>query len=198
MLIERFATPNTLLDEPAMKTRTAAASVIRSNTVLAAIEGRDPRLLIERDDDDPAARWRSLLREAARIAIDTHRQDPDTPWAERNGSRSRHPLGMAHPLVGDRFDLPSVPQPGHWGAVRVQGVGFGASARFIASPGHAQDGILTTPGGQSGRPGSPHYDDLHASWAAGAPEPLLPGPTVTTWTLRALEETDRGSAPRNP
>ena len=190
MLIERFATPNANLDEPALQARVAAASAIRANTILAALEGLDPRLQIERDDDDPEARWRSLLQKGARVAINTHLRDPETPWSERNLSRSRHPLGMAHPLVGDRFDLPSVPQPGHWGAVRVQSGAFGASARFVASPQHLQDGILTTPGGQSGRPDSPHYEDLHASWAAGAPAPLLPGPAVTTWTLRSSAGSD--------
>ena len=192
MLIQRFAPPDEQLDEPAMQARSAAASVIRPSTILAALEGQDPRLA-GKNDVEAAARWRSLLQEGARVAIQTHLGDPDTPWSERNRSQSRHPLGMAHPLVGDRFDLPSVPQPGHWGAVRVQGVGFGASARFIASPGHPQDGIMTIPGGQSGHPSSPHYTDLHDSWAAGAPAPLLPGPSVATWSLRPGEENEQGS-----
>ncbi|MBC02162.1 MAG: hypothetical protein CMJ34_02510 [Phycisphaerae bacterium] len=185
MLIRRFTPDTESPDEGLLQAQKAAASAIRSTTILAAIEGLDPELTGRTDPETGRLRWRSVLEEAARTAIRTHLQDPDTPWSERNRSRSRHPLGMAHPLVGDRFDLPSVPQPGHWGAVRVQSSGFGASARFVASPDHHADGILTIPGGQSGRPGSPHYDDLHGSWAAGAPAPLLPGATVERWTLSA-------------
>ena len=158
-----------------------AAQAIRTTTLLAAIEGADRELL---PAGDRARGWEGLLEDAATVAVATHLEDPTTPWAERNRNRSRHPLGMAHPLVGDRFDLPSVPQPGHWGAVRVQSGGFGASARFVASPTHLEDGLLTTPGGQSGLPGSSHYADLHDAWANGAPSPLLPGPAVETTTLR--------------
>ena len=197
ILLQRFAPAAVDLDDRGLQARADAASVIRSTTILAALQGRDPRLLAV-DGHDGASGWRSLLQEGARAAIDDHLRDPDTPWSERNRSRARHPLGMAHPLVGDRFDLPSVPQPGHWGSVRVQGKDFGASARFIASPQHLEDGILTTPGGQSGRPGSPHYDDLHASWAAGAPAPLLPGPAVNTWTLHPEGGTPTGGTHRQP
>ena len=176
MLLQRFAPSSEPLDPGESPGRLEAAGAIRSTTVLAALEGRDPRVASE-------AEWRTILEEAAQAAIAIHVKDPETPWSERNRSRASHPLGQAHPLVGDRFDLPTVPQPGHWGAVRVQARNFGASARFIAAPGHLDDGILTTPGGQSGRPGTPHYEDLHSSWAAGAASPLSPGNPVESWVL---------------
>lgn len=191
MLLERFAFAASSLEPDEARERSAAASAIRTTTILAALEGRDPRVASEQE-------WRQVLQEAGSAAIATHLRDPDTPWSERNRSNARHPLGRAHPLVGNRFDLPSVPQPGHWGAVRVQSGGFGASARFIAAPGHLQDGILTTPGGQSGRPGTPHYDDLHPSWAAGAASPLLPGGAVETWTLTPAADVDERSNAGTP
>ena len=177
VLIERFAPRSGPLDEVEIKARSFAASAIGTPTVLAAIEGRDPRLMPARGDDD-APSWRAIMGRAAGVAIETRLADPVTPWAERNRNRATHPLGRMDPRIGDRFDLPSVPQSGHWGAVRVQARGFGTSARFVASPGHLDDAILTTPGGQSGDPRSPRFADLHSAWANGAPSPLAPGATV--------------------
>ena len=53
----------------------------------------------------------------------------------------------------------------------------------FSAPGHLEDALLQTPGGQSGDPFSPHYTDLHQAWAQGAPTPLLPGETAETSTL---------------
>ena len=81
---------------------------------------------------------------------------------------------MASPMIGTGFDLPSTPQSGYRGAVRVSGPTFGASARIVVSPNHLDDAILQTPGGQSGDPYSEFYTDLHQSWLDGDPSPLLP------------------------
>ncbi|MDE0888556.1 MAG: penicillin acylase family protein, partial [Phycisphaerales bacterium] len=139
--------------------RRQAASAIGENIILDVLEGRDPRFF----PSDSA--WDDVVRPAAESAIAAHRADPDTPWGERNRGRFSHPLGSAHPLVGARFDLPAVPQPGHWGAIRVQSETAGASARMVASPSLRSAAILTVPGGQSGDPESPHYADRHAAWA---------------------------------
>ena len=171
-LLERLGRPDVEADPTMMR---LAAMAMNEAPVLAAIQSQDPDLL-------PAAHpgWTSILDQATRDAIDAGLRNGDTPWAERNRGLFQHPLGQAHPLVGSTFDLPPVPQPGHWGAVRVQAGGFGASARLVAAPTRLEDGILTTPGGQSGDPKSPHFDDLHASWSTAEPTSLLPGETVET------------------
>ncbi|MFM1832865.1 MAG: penicillin acylase [Planctomycetota bacterium] len=176
MLLARFATRP--LDE---RTARLAASAIHEEPVLQACEARDPRLEVTGGLD-----WNDVFRAATAAAIAEHRRDPDTPWAERNRLAARHPLGRAHPLVGDRFDLPAVPQAGHWGAVRVLAPSFGASARFIASPGHLEDGSLETPGGQSGDPKSPHYADAHDEWATGLMPRLLPDEPVRILRLEPV------------
>jgi penicillin amidase len=63
--------------------------------------------------------------------------------------------------------------------------GIGASARLVVSPGHEADGILLTPGGQSGNPLSPHYRSLTETWAQGDAVAFLPGDSVATFELRA-------------
>jgi len=66
---------------------------------------------------------------------------------------------------------------------RVQRPAFGASERFVVSPGHEEQGFFEMPAGQSGNPLSPHYNDSHPAWAKGEPTPFLPGPTVHKLTL---------------
>ncbi len=187
LLLERFAPAPAMMDAAEIDARAIAASAIGAPTVLAAIEGRDERL-IPRDQVGDSASWDGILQNAARAAIQSRLDDPETPWAERNRNLAAHPLGRMDPRIGNRFDLPSVPQPGHWGAVRVQARRFGASARFVASPGHLDDGLLTTPGGQSGDPGSPWFADLHSAWATGAPSPLAPGAPVERRRLVGVTE----------
>ena len=177
LLLERFAPAPLMMDAAEIEARATAASAIGTATVLAAIEGRDERL-IPRNQVGDSTSWTGILRNAARAAVQSRLEDPETPWAERNRNLAAHPLGRMDPRIGDRFDLPSVPQSGHWGAVRVQARRFGASARFVASPGHLGDALLTTPGGQSGDPRSSQFSDLHSAWANGAPSPLGPGASV--------------------
>ena len=79
--------------------------------------------------------------------------------------------------------MPAEPLPGDRDMPRVQGPAFGASERFVVSPGHEEEGIFHMPGGQSGNPLSPFYRAGHQAWAHGVPTPFLPGPTVHTLRL---------------
>ena len=66
---------------------------------------------------------------------------------------------------------------------RVQSPTFGASERFVVSPGHEEEGICHLPGGQSGNPLSLFYRAGHEAWARGEFTPFLPGPTAHTFRL---------------
>jgi penicillin amidase len=102
----------------------------------------------------------------------------------RNTARIQHPFSQFLPAVLSRFiDMPAVPLPGDRDMPRVQGPSFGASERFVVSPGHEEEGILHLPGGQSGNPLSPFYRDGYQAWVSGAPTPFLPGPTLHTLQL---------------
>jgi penicillin amidase len=100
-------------------------------------------------------------------------------WGARNTARIQHPLGRFLPsLLSRLLDMPAEPLPGDRDMPRVQGPAFGASERFVVSPGHEDEGIFHMPGGQSGNPLSPFYRAGHEAWAHGVPTPFLPGPTV--------------------
>ena len=65
---------------------------------------------------------------------------------------------------------------------------FGASERFVISPGHERDALFQMPGGQSGHPLSPNYADGQDDWVNGRSIPFLPGPTQHTLVLNPANE----------
>jgi penicillin amidase len=126
--------------------------------------------------------WKDFLRAA--LAEAAAKEPGVEPWGERNRAKFASPLVAAvPPFMKPTVTLDDGPQPGHSRAVRVQTPRAAASARYIVSPGHEADGILQTPGGQSGDPRSPHYRSLHEAWRSGEPTPLVPGPATRTVVL---------------
>lgn len=133
--------------------------------------------------------WDALLLTCLREAIaDLKRAQPPLPidatWGQVNRAAIRHPVAeAAPPFLRGMLGMPEDPLPGHPDAVRVATPNFGASMRMVVSPGHADDGYLQLPTGQSGHPLSPHFRDQHRAWLEGQPVPLRPGDIVHTFTL---------------
>lgn len=113
----------------------------------------------------------------------------DARWGERNRSAIAHPFARMVPTwlpwVRGWLSTPPDPLPGDINMPRVQLPAFGASERFVVSPGREKDGIFEMPGGQSGNPLSPYFIAGHAAWVHGEATPFLPGPAVHTLTLTA-------------
>ena len=106
-------------------------------------------------------------------------------WGSRNTTRIQHPFSrLFPPPLGHLLDMPAEALPGDDHMPRVQGPAFGASERFVVSPGHEEEGIFEMPGGQCGNPLSPFYRAGHEAWARGEPTPFLPGPAVHTLRLQ--------------
>ena len=99
-------------------------------------------------------------------------------WGLVNTVAIRHPLSLALPQLAPFLDMPSAPLPGDWSVPRVQSPDFGASERFVVSPGREAEGYFHMPGGQSGHPLSPYYRAGHHDWVEGRPSPFLPGPAA--------------------
>jgi penicillin amidase len=108
-----------------------------------------------------------LTRDGTPLALAT--------WGRRNVVRIQHPLSLAVPRLSAWLDVPPEPLPGDDAMPRVQSTDFGASERFVVSPGHEERGLFQMPGGESGHPLSPWYHDGYAAWARGEPAPFLPG-----------------------
>ena len=105
-------------------------------------------------------------------------------WGRINTADIAHPLGRRIPVFGKFLNMPQDLQPGGTFCIRVTKPDFGASERFIISPGRHADGILHMPGGQSGHPLSPNYKDGHKHWVKGDVHAFLPGPPTHTLLLK--------------
>jgi len=111
----------------------------------------------------------------------------DRSWGEANSAEIRHPLAGAIPLFGRYLNMPADPLPGDVYTPRASTPRTGPSERMAVSPGHESEGILHIPTGQSGHPLSPHFNDQYRAWLNGEATPFLPGPAVSTLTLRPAQ-----------
>jgi penicillin amidase len=145
-----------------------------TETAWRLVRERPPHLLDPRFSD-----WNTWL---ADIAAETVGEKPAAcahvercTWGLVNSAAIRHPLSIALPSLASFLDMPSVPLPGDWSVPRVQSPDFGASERFVVSPGREAQGYFHMPGGQSGHPLSPFYRAGHSAWVRGEATPFLPG-----------------------
>jgi penicillin amidase len=133
--------------------------------------------------------WNDLLLAAAddvlRWADRQNRPLAHLTWGARNTARIQHPFSRFLPgPLARLLDMPAEPLPGDNDMPRVQSPAFGASERFVVSPGHEAEGIFEMPGGESGNPLSPFYRAGYAAWVRGDRTPFLPGPTQHTLRLQ--------------
>jgi len=125
--------------------------------------------------------WRAFMLEridTSIAAVGGRERSLDTlGWGERNRLAMAHPLAQVLPAPVRRWlSAPARPMPGDIHMPRIQGASFGASERFVVSPGHEEHGILEMPGGASGHPLSPFFLAGHTAWTDGAASAFLPGP----------------------
>jgi len=159
----------------------------------AIVSEKPPHLLSPRFGS-----WETLLLAAADEVSNSLASIGLTPaqatWGRRNTLQMVHPLAAALPsIISDRLGMPAEELPGDNDMPRVQGPDFGASERFVVSPGHEEDGISQMPGGQSGHPLSPFFRAGHETWVRGEPAPFLPGPATHTLAFRPPGPVRRGS-----
>ncbi len=104
---------------------------------------------------------------------------------EKNGSAhpaainwgSLHQAHFDHPLHQPAWNLSPISRPGDAYTVNAAGGAefqqtSGASYREIIDVSNWDNSVTTNTPGESGNPGSKHYDDLAADWAAGKYHPL--------------------------
>jgi penicillin amidase len=138
---------------------------------------------------DPAFHtWDELLVAAAddvSAAYAKQGLDPrKATWGERNTARIGHPFTNFLPRWASGWlSMPRDELPGDSHVPRVLDTDFGASERFVVSPGHEASGIFHMPGGQVSNPLSPFFRAGHEAWVRGDPTPFLPGSTEHTLTL---------------
>jgi penicillin amidase len=154
---------------------------------LARLRGRlaewireDDRTLLAAGHD-----WGSAIARALAGAVATLRErlgpDPASwAWGRLHITRSRHPLSAVFPDVADLLDPPSLPAGGDGDTVQaaafVPAAGFELTltsvARYVFDVGDWERSAWIVPLGASGHPGSPHYADQAADWAAVRLRPM--------------------------
>jgi penicillin amidase len=148
-----------------------------TETAWRLVEARPPNLLDPRFPD-----WDAWLADiAGRTARDLPKACSglaDCTWGKVNVTRIQHPISAALPALARFLDMAPESLPGDAFVPRVQTPDFGASERFVVSPGREAEGLFHMPGGQSGHPLSPFYRTGYDDWARGRPAPFLPGPAV--------------------
>ncbi len=116
------------------------------------------RLRSGRDSDD--ADLRGALYSAS---------GPPQPWGRAGAIRVEHPLA---PLRFSFLNGATLPGDGDEYTIHLQEPGFAQSFRAVWDAGNWDAGGIVIPSGESGEPGSGHYDDLRAAWVSGGLVPL--------------------------
>lgn len=121
--------------------------------------------------------WDALLHEAlAEVAADL----PTLPWGEAHRPRFTHPLSALFPEAAGVLDPPALPLGGDGDTVMANGLiaplgaraQYGALSRYAFDVGAWENSLWSVFLGSSGHPGSPHYSDQHATWAAAQMTPM--------------------------
>jgi penicillin amidase len=124
------------------------------------------------------ADWDALLREALE---EVAAAPPAEPWGEVHRPRFAHPLSALFPEAAPLLDPPSEVLGGDGDTVQANGpvapagprAAYGALARYAFDVGAWGNSRWSVFLGASGHPGSPHYADQHAMWAACRMAPML-------------------------
>jgi len=164
----------------------------------AALHG-DARAWLDRADtpevEDRAAIVRRAFAGAVRDVVARFGDDPASArWGDAHTLTFRHALGRGSRLLGLYFDRGPFPVPGHTGTVNKMeypfdsfGVTVGPSMRQITDLADPDRSLAVLPGGQSGSPASPHYDDQMQLWLRGEYHPFPMSrtavDTVAAWRL---------------
>ncbi|HEX7138669.1 MAG TPA: penicillin acylase family protein [Vicinamibacterales bacterium] len=125
---------------------------------------------------NPAKNRDALLESALVVAVGTLRPvlGPDMgtwTWGRLHGATFTHPLAPVSAAARGRFNVGPFPRAGYGDTVfSTSGPGYqqsdGATFREIMDVADWDRSVGTSAPGQSGQPGSPHFDDLARLWAA--------------------------------
>jgi penicillin G amidase len=130
--------------------------------------------------EDRAAIFRSAFEAATRDVAGRFGDDSRSArWGALHTLTFHHALGRGSRLLALYFDRGPFGVPGGAGTVNKMEtrydsfeVNIGPSMRQITDLGDLDGALAVLPGGQSGIPASPHYDDLQRLWLRGEHHPL--------------------------
>ena len=185
----RFSVPSPGTPSPASRAP-GVTHVARLRNRLAEWIRADDRTLLAPGDDWGSAMARALAGAVAALR-ETLGPDPSSwAWGRLHVARPRHPLSATLPEVADLLDPPAIPAGGDGDTVQaadfLPAAGFELAvtsvARYVFDLGDWERSAWIVPLGASGHPGSTHYADQAADWAAVRLHPMR-----YSWTRVAAE-----------
>jgi penicillin amidase len=140
----------------------------------------DDRSLLAPGDDWGTAMARALAGAVAGLREALGPDPASWTWGRLHVTRPRHPLSATFPAHASLLDPPATPAGGDGDTVQaaefIPGAGFELSttsvARYVFDLGDWERSAWIVPLGASGHPGSPHYADQSADWAAVRLRPM--------------------------
>lgn len=149
-------------------------------TVLRLLEGGHPALAVRAGLAGTAARSAFLNDTLGHAWNDATARFGDDPARWRWGDLHKGWFGHALTPVREGFDVGPLAKGGndssvmlaHYDAADYR-VTVGASVRMVVDVGAWDNSVWINAPGQSGVPGTPHYDDLAPTWSKGGYVPML-------------------------
>jgi penicillin amidase len=138
----------------------------------------------ERDDELIGRPWDELVADALRESLGDLEQrfgsdQSDWRWGDVHRLDFPHALGEANPLFGWIFNRSLRAGGGQetvsqiaYDPTRPYKAVWAPSYRMVADPRHPERSRWQAFTGQSGHPGSSHYDDLQVDWVEGRTQPM--------------------------
>lgn len=113
------------------------------------------------DQRESAADLITAAIEKASPKVDSLSKVDGYSWGEYNNASVQHLMRLP---AFSRMDLPV---SGRKGTLNAQNGNVGASWRMVVDLSDKVGAEVVYPGGQSGHPGNPHYDDMVSDWVEG-------------------------------
>jgi penicillin amidase len=144
----------------------------RDTTLQLILEDPESIYFDDRTTEDVVETFRNVANSSFAAAVEKLVELHGAPgekwqWGGARGTNLRH---VAQIPGMSRLALPT---DGQYGVIRVATSSAGQSWRMVVSLGDEVKAWGTYPGGQSGNPGSMHYDDFVSDWMEGELAPLL-------------------------
>jgi len=113
------------------------------------------------DKRESAADLITAAIEKASLEVDALAKIEGYAWGEYNNASVQHLMRLP------AFSRMNLPVSGRKGTLNAQNGNIGASWRMVVDLSDKVGAEVVYPGGQSGHPGNPHYDDMVTDWVEG-------------------------------